>query len=1076
MTYKPRLLFYLITLIATNALGQAPVITHVDKYVNGNNKRVTITGSNFGGNASNLSIWFGAAQATTIITATDQTIEVLVPPGATYESISVTDKTSGLTAWSKGEFQLSYGGTTPIALTDLDAQADLAAESGLFDVCLCDLDNDGKNDVATANQGNGVSAPTNSVAIFRNTTSIGGPFTFAPKTTLLPGVRTLHIRCGDLDGDGKKDLVVTESNAVNPKIFIFKNTSTVGTLSFSSQNIPLTGVEPKRVEIADLDMDGKPELIITNQKSSGNNFLILPNTTVAGAISFAAPILVSGPSGAGSTDGLAVQDLDGDNKPEIVVNQFLTTNGNVFVYANESSTGNFRFTRITTLALAGTPVNVRVGDIDGDSKLDIVATQLLGSQIAVFLNQSTSTQLQFGAAQGFSTDLVPWGLDFGDLNGDKKLDVIIASLTGTGAVDPKSITILSNTSTTGNVSFTPKLIRTTAFANRHIVVGDIDGDSKPDITYTSVDDNSRGIVASKVSFFRNTACITPSVTPEGPMVVCSSFPITLEATEAPGATYSWKKDNVALGVTTSTYIPTLTGHYTVDITSDGCTKTSNDVDVTVSTGAAAAPVFTNNSPICIGGTISLTAISAGGTSFSWTGPAGFTDNDAIVTRGPFVPEFAGRYEVVVMAGGCIAAKGSTLVESISLPAFSVAFSGSDVICAPGTKTLTASPNDANFTYQWTVNNGDIGGAVNPTYAAAASGVYSFKAKSTLYPGCPDVIAEGATITLATAPNVAFAAPDETCKDSPTVFTNQSIVQEDAEPKYKWEFGDAGTSTDKNAIHVYTATGNVTAKLTVSYRGDACATDVSKPITISLPPTASITAPGNNFVFCEGETLTLSVSAPFTEYKWNTGATTPSLDITGDGTYKVDVKTAIGCKITLSKVIDALDAPPITAIATPAEVNLGETVKLSASPVYDAYAWTPAETLDDPTSQTPVAKPTITTKYTVTVAGTNGCFGRDTVEVTVFLDNPTNLLKVANFFSPNGDDTNPTWRVEPESIINTCGVTVFDEKGSKVYEAKPYNNDWDGTSNGKRLPDGVYYYVIRCDGDSSQKTGSITILR
>ena len=1074
MTYKPRLLFYLISLLVTSAFGQAPVITHVDKYVNGNGKPITISGTNFGANAANLSIWFGAAQATTIPTATDQTIEVLVPPGATYESISVTDKTSGLTAWSSGEFQLSYGGEHPFALANLVAQPDLAAESGLFDVCLCDLDNDGMNDVATANSGNTTAPPINSVALFRNTTPVGGSFTFAAKNALLPGIRSLHVRCGDLDGDGKKDLVVSEADPGN-RVFILRNTSTVGSLSFVSQSIALSGKAPKRVEIADLDLDGRPEVIITDQKAGNNNFIILPNTSSGATITFGTPVFISGPpTGANSSDGLAVQDLDGDHKPEIVLNQFLTANSNVFVYANESTVGNFRFDRISTLTLSGTPVNVRVGDIDGDSKPDIVATQLLASQISVFLNQSTSTQLQFASPVTVTTDLVPWGLDFGDLDGDNKLDIVVASLIGSGSVNPKSITILNNTSTPGNVSFLPAQIQSTPFANRHIAIGDLDGDSKPDISYTSVD--VIGTPASMVSFFRNKSCIVPKVTPDGPMVVCSSFPITLEATIAPGAVYSWKKDNVALGVATATFTPSLTGIYEVEITSDGCTKTSNTVNVMVSAGVAAAPTFSNNSPICAEGVLNLTATSAGGTTFNWTGPAGFIATGSSVSRSPYRPEFAGRYEVEIMAGGCIAAKGSTLVETISLPAFNVGFTGSDVFCTGDTKTLTVSPNDANFTYQWTDASGNIGGAVNPNFVANNSGTYSFKAKSTLYPGCPDAVAESASLILATTPIVAFTSPVETCKDTPTSFTNQSTMQADAGPKFKWEFGDAATSTDTNPTHTYTTLGNLTVKLTASYRGDACAVSQTKPIEISLPPTANITAPGNNFIFCEGDTLTLSVSPSFNEYKWSTGATTPTLDITNSGTFKVDLKDAIGCKISVTKIIAALDAPDLTASATPNSINLGEQTILTVPQIYDNYEWSPAETLDNPSGQSPVAKPTITTKYVVTSLGANGCTGRDTVEVIVNIDNPTNLLKIANFFSPNGDDTNPIWRVEPAAIVQTCGVTIFDEKGSKVYEAKPYNNDWDGTNNGKRLPDGVYYYVIRCDGDSAVKTGSITILR
>ncbi|HZY78940.1 MAG TPA: FG-GAP-like repeat-containing protein [Cyclobacteriaceae bacterium] len=1076
MTFKPRLFFYLLAFtLTTTAFGQTPVITHVDKYINGNAQRVTISGSNFGGVPANLVVWFGATQGV-VETATEQTIEATVPAGATYESIVVTNTSTGKSAWSKGEFQLSYGGEQPVALANLVPQTDLDAEAGLFDVCLCDLDGDGKSDVGTANSGS-IAAPAFSVSLFRNTSNAGGGFSFAPKVSQLPNIRSLHIKCGDLDGDGKKDLVVTEADP-GTRVYILRNISTTGTLSFTAQNFSVTGKSPKHIEIADLDMDGKPELVLTDQKSGTNNIIIVPNTSSGAGPTFGSPIFISGPAGASSSDGLAVQDLDGDNKPEIVINQFLTANSNLFIFSNESSVGNFRFSKITTLPLAGTPVNVRIGDIDGDGKNDIVATQLLAAGISVFLNTTANSTLSFGSAVAVQTDLVPWGLDFGDLDGDGKLDVVVASLTGTGTIDPKSITILNNNSTPGAVAFLPKVIRTTAFANRHVIIGDIDGDSKPDITYTSVDDNSRGIVASKVSFYRNKSCIVPKVTPGGPMVVCTSFPITLKATASAGATYQWKLGGTDIGAATnSSYTPSATGIYTVDITSDGCTKTSAGVDVTMSTGLATAPVFTNNSPICKDGTINLGATSTGGEEFNWTGPAGYSAQGASVSRTGYKPEFAGRYEVEVKAGGCIAAKGSTLVETISLPAFSVGFTGSDVICAGDTKALTASPSDPNFTYQWVDANGDIGGATTTSLNVNASGSYSFKATSTLYPGCPQVQTAPVSLTVASIPVVAFQSPAETCKDTPVAFVNQSTVQENAEPHFKWEFGDAQTSTDKSPTHAYATLSTFTVKLTVAYRSDACPVSLTKQIKVSALPTASITAPNDVFKFCEGDKLTLSVAPTFSEYLWSTNATTPTIDVTASGTITVQLKNSIGCKISASKEVVRLPKPAVEATAEAATIDLGASTKLSASAGFTSYEWTPAETLDNAESNSPTATPIITTVYTVNVVDGNGCIGEDSVEVLVNVDNPTNLLKPSNFFSPNTDATNPYWEVGNILNFPQCAVTVFDERGLKVFEAKPYDNTWDGTSNnGKKLPDGVYYYLIRCEGDSGSKTGSITILR
>jgi gliding motility-associated-like protein len=1068
----------------TNAFGQVPVITHVDKYASGNGQRITISGNNFGGIPANLTVWFGAAKGI-VETASDQTIEVTVPPGATYENIVVTNTSTGKSASSRSEFLLSYGGEAPISLANLLAQADLDAESGLYDVCLCDLDGDGLNDVAASNSGTNT-APLFGASIYRNTSSSTGPFSFAPKTSLLPSTKTLNVKCGDLNGDGKKDLVITEADP-GTKIFILKNASTSGSLLFSTQTITLPGKSPKRADIADLDRDGLPEIVVTDQNTENKDLLILPNTSAGGNISFGIPTVVLIPvtNNTGS-DGLAIQDIDNDNQPEIIISQVLSSSGNIYVYKNQSRTGTFIFSQVTKADIApatpnntGAPINLRVGDIDGDSKPDITVTHFLGSRISVLLNQSSATEVKFAAPVAITTDPFPFGVDLGDLDGDGKLDIVVASLTGPVTdVNPKSLTILNNTSTPGSVSFLPGLTQATTYVNRHLVVGDINGDAKPDITYTSVDDNTRNVPASKISFFRNQGCIKPVVTPGGPMVVCTSFPVTLKTNISAGATYQWKIGGANIpAATTATFTPSLTGIYTVDITSDGCTKTSANVDVTMSTGAATAPTFTNNSPICAEGTLNLGANSTGGDTYTWTGPAGFSATGASVSRSSYEAKFAGRYEVEVKAGGCIAAKGSVLVETISLPAFTIGFPGSDVICSGDTKTLTASPSDVNFTYQWADASGNIGGATSPTHNVNASGTYSFKATSTLYPGCPEVQADAVVMKVAATPVVAFQSPAETCKDTPVTFTNQSTVTADAGAHYVWDFGDTGTSTETSPVHTYTTISNLTVKLTASYRGDACPVSLTKPIKISAVPTATITATDNVFKFCDGDKLTLSVTPTFSEYTWSNNATTATIDATVGGNYSVQVKNAIGCKISISKDVTMLPKPAVTATATPNTINIGESTQLSATEGFASYEWTPAETLDSSEDPSPKAIPQQSTTYTVTVTNTDGCVNESTVEVVVNVDNPSNLLKPANFFSPNADATNPTWNVGNIMNFPQCAVTIFDEKGLKVFEAKPYLNDWDGTgTSGKKVPDGVYYYMIRCEGDSESKTGSITILR
>jgi gliding motility-associated-like protein len=144
---------------------------------------------------------------------------------------------------------------------------------------------------------------------------------------------------------------------------------------------------------------------------------------------------------------------------------------------------------------------------------------------------------------------------------------------------------------------------------------------------------------------------------------------------------------------------------------------------------------------------------------------------------------------------------------------------------------------------------------------------------------------------------------------------------------------------------------------------------------------------------------------------------------------------------------------------------------------ETYSWTPSETLSDPNLSNPVALPLMSGTYTVKGLDSNNCKGEASVNVKVRGEATVKKLNPKNFFSPNGDESSPYWHVDKIDEYPQCEVMIYDDKGVKVFDAKPYMNDWDGSFNGKRLPDGVYYYIIRCEGEESvPRSGSITLLR
>jgi gliding motility-associated-like protein len=83
------------------------------------------------------------------------------------------------------------------------------------------------------------------------------------------------------------------------------------------------------------------------------------------------------------------------------------------------------------------------------------------------------------------------------------------------------------------------------------------------------------------------------------------------------------------------------------------------------------------------------------------------------------------------------------------------------------------------------------------------------------------------------------------------------------------------------------------------------------------------------------------------------------------------------------------------------------------------------------------------------------------------------------FTPNGDGINDFWLITQGNCLKTAKAQVFNRNGAKVYESNNYRNDWNGTYNGKPLPDGTYYYLISydlLDGKHEVKKGNLTILR
>lgn len=157
-----------------------------------------------------------------------------------------------------------------------------------------------------------------------------------------------------------------------------------------------------------------------------------------------------------------------------------------------------------------------------------------------------------------------------------------------------------------------------------------------------------------------------------------------------------------------------------------------------------------------------------------------------------------------------------------------------------------------------------------------------------------------------------------------------------------------------------------------------------------------------------------------------------------------------------------------------EILSGESVVLNGSTNGTSYYWTPAANLSTPTSLNTFALPETTTTYFLTASSAN-CTLSDDVTITI-----TDQLTIPGSFSPNDDGTNDTWIIKGIDAFPDAQVTIFDRWGQQIFEAVGYSaaKSWDGKHNGRKVTDGVYYYVIDLRNDLYKEPfkGFVTVLR
>jgi len=502
----PVIMFLATVLLATimpiKLFGQAPTITSFSPLSGAVGATVTITGTNFNTTAANNIVFFGATRAT-VSAATATSLTVTVPTGATYAPVTELNTGIFLAAYSNASFLPTY---TPnaghITTADIAPKVDFATGTGLafdYTVAIGDIDGDGKPDLVIANQN------TNTVSVLLNT-SIPGKPSFAAKKEFATGVDPITVAIGDIDGDGKPDLVI---NYGSGDVSVLRNTSSPGSLSFAPK-MDFATAYPIYVAIGDLDGDGKPDLVFDG--GSGGVSVLL-NTSSPGNLSFAAEVDF-GIGGYGHS--VAIGDIDGDGKPDLVTaNEHTST---VSVLLNTSSPGYLSFAPNKDFATGAGPIYVAIGDLDGDGKPDLVTANdgyggIIGNTVSVLLqNTGSSGSLSFALNKDFATGALPTSVAIGDIDGDGKPDLVTANS------NVNTVSVLRNMGSHGSADFAAKVDFATGTDPYSVAIGDIDGDGKPDLVTANIFSNTVSVLLNTPQLPTTIASFSPTTGPVGTLV------------------------------------------------------------------------------------------------------------------------------------------------------------------------------------------------------------------------------------------------------------------------------------------------------------------------------------------------------------------------------------------------------------------------------------------------------------------------------------------------------------------------------------------------------------------------------
>lgn len=458
----------------------------------------------------------------------------------------------------------------------------------------------------------------------------------------------------------------------------------------------------------------------------------------------------------------------------------------------------------------------------------------------------------------------------------------------------------------------------------------------------------------------------------------------------------------------------------------------------------------------------------------------------------------GDYEATLIVYSSNLSCSDTLTRPITIyPVPEVAFSVSNTCHGSWFTPVNETLGQVSI-WEWDFGDGSLSNPLqNPTYNYPESGIYEVWLEATSANGCADSVKQ--TVIVYSLPQAQFSTTT-VCEGNPTLFINQSgIGFPDNIVEWAWTFGDGSpTVLAVNPEYTYADGGIYQVKLRVT-SGNGCVDSITAPIEVWYAPDAEMIVtvtegcPPLCTDFFDASTIG---SGGIVEWEWNFGDLQVSSDrntqhcyyseeIFESTFYDVSLRTVSdnGCvsELVMDDMIEVFPTPYAEFDWSPDSISMFDPRVFFEDGSYgaDFWSWEFGDPLNNATSN--LSDPTY--EYLqhgdydiiLTVSNNYGCQDSTLRKLTIYSDY---RFYVPNAFTPNSDDRNELFSGKGVGF-SEYSMQIYDRWGKLIFESSDPDYKWDGTTNGKISPQGMYNYrfnVRDMNLNWHQYTGEVYLIR